>query len=37
MIKGETMPNPRTDDSFQRFMHTKQFLDLLDSLEHQAD
>jgi tetratricopeptide (TPR) repeat protein len=36
-IKGETMPNPRTDDSFQRFMHTKQFLDLLDSLEHQAD
>jgi tetratricopeptide (TPR) repeat protein len=34
MIPGETMPNPRTDDSFQSFMHTKQFLDLLDSLEH---
>jgi tetratricopeptide (TPR) repeat protein len=34
MIQGETIPNPRTDDSFQRFMHTKQFLDLLDSLEH---
>lgn len=34
MITGETMPNPRTDDSFQGFMHTKEFLDLLDSLEH---
>ena len=37
VIQGETMPNPRTDDSFQGFMHTKQFLDLLDSLEHPAN
>ena len=37
VIKGETMPDPRTDDSFQRFMHTKQFLDALDSLEHSAN
>jgi hypothetical protein len=33
MIPGETMPNPRTDDSFQGFLHTKQFLDFLDSLD----
>jgi tetratricopeptide (TPR) repeat protein len=37
VIRGETMPDPRTDDSFQRFMHTKQFLDLLDSLEPMAN
>jgi tetratricopeptide (TPR) repeat protein len=32
VISGEAMPNPRTDDSFQRFMQSKRFLDLLDSL-----
>lgn len=37
VIQGETMPDPRTDDSFQGFMHTKQFLDLLDSLERWAN
>jgi tetratricopeptide (TPR) repeat protein len=37
IIQGETMPNPRADDSFQRFMHTKQFLDLLDSLDHPSN
>jgi hypothetical protein len=37
MIPGETMPNPRTDDSFRGFMHTKQFLDLLDSLDHPSN
>ena len=31
-IPGEGMPDPRKDDSFQRFMQNKQFRDLVDSL-----
>jgi tetratricopeptide (TPR) repeat protein len=32
VIKGESMPDPRTDDSFQRFMSNKKFRELVDSL-----
>jgi hypothetical protein len=31
-IKGETMPDPRSDDSFQRFMNNEEFRKLVDSL-----
>jgi hypothetical protein len=31
-IPGERMPDPRRDDSFQRFMQNKKFRDLVDSL-----
>lgn len=32
MIPGETMPDPSTDDSFQRFMHSARFLAALKTL-----
>jgi tetratricopeptide (TPR) repeat protein len=31
-IPGESMPDPRRDDSFQRFMQNKKFRELVDSL-----
>ncbi len=31
-IPGEGMPDPRQDDSFQRFLKNKKFRDLVDSL-----
>jgi len=35
MIPGEEFPNPRTDDSFQRYMKNQRFLDFLKSVEPQ--
>ena len=32
VIKVETMPDPRSDDSFQRFMNNEKFRSLTDSL-----
>lgn len=32
MIPGENMPDPRTDDSFQRFLKNERFRKLIDSL-----
>lgn len=37
MIPGEEFPNPRTDDSFQRYMRNPSFLDFLKSVEKQPD
>lgn len=35
VIPGEQMPDPRSDDSFQRFLNNKKFLKFLDSLGKQ--
>ncbi len=32
LVGGESMPDPRADDSFQRFMHDAKFRKLVDSL-----
>jgi len=32
VIKGETMPDPRSDDPFQRFMNNEEFRKMVDSL-----
>lgn len=35
MIEGEEMPNPETDDSFQRFMKDEKFLNALKEIKQQ--
>ena len=37
MIPGEEFPDPRTDDSFQRYMKNPRFLDFLKSVEKRPD
>jgi tetratricopeptide (TPR) repeat protein len=36
MIAGETLPDPRTDDSFRRYLKDQRFLDFLKSVENKA-